>query len=233
MRKPFKTFFALFPILCVSFCVISCSKMENEAENASASTNNEVEWVLLSKACNKFFCSHDTLSLTPFQDYLNSEIYFDTRSEGNGSRTIVEFDSIAFKSFCHKYSLCNDEDLYLFLLANADRISELIESSCSSKFSQYFEKASNLFTENMENDFYKSVYESDELSITEKGLLILIGVSENLHAPQTRSVSSCMKRYTKLTVIAVKTLLISGLDIQAGNDYAVRELKNMGKEYDC
>ena len=49
----------------------------------------------------------------------------------------------------------------------------------------------------------------------------------------TRSVWSCIKRYAKLTTVAVKATAMSFLDIQASVEYSERELKNMGPEYDC
>jgi len=55
----------------------------------------------------------------------------------------------------------------------------------------------------------------------------------NPETPMTRSVWSCIKRYAKLTTVAVKATAMSFLDIQASVEYSERELKNMGPEYDC
>lgn len=63
--------------------------------------------------------------------------------------------------------------------------------------------------------------------------LMLLVASENNYNPVTRSVSSCIKRYAKLTEIAVKAAALSLVDMQSGVEYATRELNNMGKEYDC
>lgn len=62
---------------------------------------------------------------------------------------------------------------------------------------------------------------------------MLLVASENNYNPVTRSVSSCIKRYAKLTEIAVKAAALSLVDMQSGVEYATRELNNMGKEYDC
>ena len=65
-------------------------------------------------------------------------------------------------------------------------------------------------------------------------MLVLLLTSEiNFSTVSTRSVWSCMKRYAKLTEIAVKAAAISLVDMESGVEYATIELERMGDEYDC
>lgn len=232
MKNPSKLLGSVILILCLSLCMISCTQEEG-TEKSETTADNGTEWVELRESCNGFFYSHDSLDLIPLQEYLNSVSCGFTRSGGDDTESFVQFDTLELHNFCNRYSLRNDNEFYSFLYDHSEMIQELVTRTCSPAFSHYFEEASKLYSEEMEENYFKSVYQSDDMCDTEKALLILIGSSENLHVPQTRSVSSCIKRYAKLTVIVLKTLYISRADIQSGNDYAVRELKNMGEEYDC
>ena len=65
-------------------------------------------------------------------------------------------------------------------------------------------------------------------------MLVLLMASElSIERPMTRSLWSCLKRYTKLITIAAKGTIISYIDIQSGVEYIERELKRMGSEYKC
>ena len=111
-------------------------------------------------------------------------------------------------------------------------MTKVVELVCSSEFSDFYNKLKNIsLTE--ENVFSSQIYDEVQLTHLEKTMLLLLLSSDMDIDSQTRSFKSCVKRYAKLTGIALKAIAISTVDPVAGAEYASGELGNMGSEYDC
>lgn len=127
----------------------------------------------------------------------------------------------------------SDSQLAQYLENSPENIDALVETICSKEFFVKFKEVSTLYNKDLENNFIKSLSVSDELTNLEKEMLMLLVASENCSNLETRSVTSCIKRYAELTEISLKAAAISLVDMQSGVEYATRELKAMGPEYDC
>lgn len=124
-----------------------------------------------------------------------------------------------------------EKDLDSFLIENPFELDSFVKEVSSPDFYKYYNNL--LSTNNIENKATE-IYNDNGLTTIEKSMLFLLMGSElNDNKIATRSISSCLKRYAKLTEISVKAAAISLVDLESGVDYATRELNRMGSEYDC
>lgn len=179
------------------------------------------------KVSQNFILSRSTVALDSITIYLHEDIAV-TKNAAGGDSTKLQL----IKTFETERHI-SDSELAEYLERNPEEIETLTESVCSEEFVMRFKDVPNLYTPFLEKQFIESVSNSADLSNLEKEMLLLLAASENNYNPATRSLSSCIKRYAKLTEISVKAVAISVVDVQAGVEYATRELKNMGSEYDC
>lgn len=145
------------------------------------------------------------------------------------SRSISSFED-KYQRYLEKHNI-TDNELCNYLEENPFELIPFVQEVSSQEFSKYYER---LLSTPDTNSLITEIYNDINLTSVEKSMLILLMSSEiNPETPMTRSVWSCIKRYAKLTTIAVKATAMSFLDIQASVEYSERELKNMGPEYDC
>ncbi|WP_352421694.1 hypothetical protein [Proteiniphilum sp.] len=186
-------------------------------------SDNSIE---LYKNFKQFIADRDAGSLQQIITYLNEK---------------DDNQLLTTRSFANKIDVFNnyllengiiEEQLSDFLEENPDEMTKVVELVCSSEFSDFYNKLKNIsLTE--ENVFSSQIYDEVQLTHLEKTMLLLLLSSDMDIDSQTRSFKSCVKRYAKLTGIALKAIAISTVDPVAGAEYASGELGNMGSEYDC
>ena len=174
----------------------------------------------------QFIADRDPNSLQQINSYLN---------EKNESEILTTRNYVNKVNVLNNYLLENDieeEQLAVFLEENPEKMADIVELICSTEFNDLYNNIKNTpLTE--ENIFVSQIYNELQLTYLEKTMLFLLLSSDKNADFQTRSIKSCIKRYAKLTGIAVKAIAISTVDPGAGVEYASKELEAMGPEYNC
>lgn len=204
---------------------VSC----NDDDIRMETQKNELEVDLsgVYKASQDFILNRNSSALESVNQFICEDIKA-TRGEVTGDSVKLQI----LKDFEDDKQI-SDSQLAQYLENNPENIDALVEAICSKEFFVKFKEVSTLYNKDLENNFIKSLSVSDELTNLEKEMLMLLVASENCSNLETRSVTSCIKRYAKLTEISLKAAAISLVDMQSGVEYATRELKAMGPEYDC
>lgn len=133
----------------------------------------------------------------------------------------------------HFLGEANNGIIYERILNNPSEGEEILRTLFSNEFIQYYHQ---LPLVSNEQEFVKEIISDNCLSSFDKSFLLLYVSSQfkDFNESQTRSLKSCVKRYAKLTEIAVGALATGFLDsYDKAVEYASNKLKQMGSEYDC
>lgn len=203
------------------FCTVSCTNEEKLPVETSK------EGVAIYQASQQFILNRDSDALGEILDFIQADCI--------STKGVQSVDSTKMQlliDFENERQI-DDSELADYLENNPEEIDYLVKVICGDTFNAYFNQISTLYDQACIDEFVLSVVQSGDMSNLEKEMLMLFVSSEYNFNPMTRSLSSCIKRYAKLAEISVKSLAISVIDVQSGVEYAERELKNMGPEYDC
>lgn len=204
----------------LSFSLFSC-KNENFMSDPQQEVKNKVknyEQVLC--YANSVLLNGDSLEYLVNYKFPNS--INGLRSYSKSPTKNLVYDFIADRNL-------NEETLLNYLSDNPDNLIEFVSYTTSKEFSSYYKK---LLTVGYSDVIADEIYNSDILTNLEKSYLFLLVSYDKYQSQGLRSFWGCVKRYAKLTAIAVTSLRISLLDSQSGTEYATRELKEMKGKYD-
>lgn len=199
---------------------------ENEVPTVAQQSENVFS---VYQSSQNFILTRDPNALDEIEKFMRKDC-LSTKSTQNQSMDSVKLQML--EDFMNERQI-DDNNLVDYLEEHPEEIEGLVKTIASDEFYTRFIEIPNLYTQDLIDQFILSVMDSAQISNLEKGLLMLFVASEYNYDPATRSLSSCIKRYAKLTAIAVNALKISLTDAQSGVEYATRELENMGSEYDC